>query len=49
MITLDNRLSISDVRRILIDNEEISISPAAMERVERSFRFLQEFSANKII
>ncbi len=49
MITLDNRLSISEVRRILIDNEEISISPAAMERVERSFRFLQEFSANKII
>lgn len=49
MITLDNSLSISEVKRILFDNEEISISQAALDRVEGSFIFLKEFSANKII
>jgi len=45
----EGRLSLSDFNAILTQGALISLAPAALERVETSYRFLKQFSKGKLI
>jgi len=45
----DNTLTLSDFCEILFKGSELSVSENALERVAKSFTFLQNFSTDKII
>ncbi len=49
LIIGEERLTLSDFRKILFDNEKISISSDALNRVRQSFDFLNDYCSNKII
>ena len=49
MLNLDNALDFTDFHRVLFDNEEIELGEDSRKRLEDSFKFLKEFSQNKII
>lgn len=48
MILSDN-LKIEDFQKIIFGNEQVELDGSLLERVEESFRFLQEFSEKKVI
>jgi len=49
LIIGDERLTLEDFGKVLFGNEEISISPASLNRVMQSYNFLNEYCNNKII
>ena len=50
MLTIgEDKLTLEDFSGILLQNTEITISPDALQRVEKSFNFLKEYSKDKII
>ena len=46
---INNFLRLSDFKKIIIENKEIELDEALLARVNESFRFLKEFSKNKVI
>jgi histidine ammonia-lyase len=42
-------LSLEEVHRVLFNGEELSLDTAALQQVEANFKFLQQFSAKKLI
>ncbi|MGA9591291.1 MAG: aromatic amino acid ammonia-lyase [Salegentibacter sp.] len=49
MLTLKNALNLEDFFEVLFENQEIELEKELLDRMEESFRFLKEFSRNKII
>jgi len=49
MIVGGRDLSLSDFYKVLYQDEKIEIANEALDRVQKSFTFLQEFSAKKVI
>lgn len=49
MIQYDKTLSLDDVERIVWGGEPLSLADSAVARLERSFGFLKEFAADKVI
>lgn len=49
LIIGEERLTLNDFRKILFDNEKISISSDALNRIRQSFDFLNDYCSNKII
>ncbi|WP_322518632.1 HAL/PAL/TAL family ammonia-lyase [Chitinophaga sancti] len=50
MVVLGSKeLSLEEVHRILFNGEELSLDTAALQQVEENFKFLQQFSAKKLI
>jgi len=49
MLTFNGKLGIEDFYKIIIKNNSILVDDSVLETVEKSFNFLKEFSANKII
>lgn len=50
MVVLGSKeLSLEEVHRILFNGEELSLDTAALQQVEENFKFLQQFSARKLI
>lgn len=49
MILYDKELSLDEVERIVFGGEQIGLSLNAKERINRSFEFLNSFSAHKVI
>ena len=45
----ESRLTLRDFQAVLTHGAPISLAPAAVERVEKSFAFLKEFSKGKLI
>lgn len=45
----DRQLTLSDFNRIVFENESIELAASALERVEKSYEFLKQFSGNKLI
>ena len=43
------RLSANDFEKVLYAGEKIELDPAALDKVERNFQFLQTYSQHKII
>ncbi|KMQ66881.1 histidine ammonia-lyase [Chryseobacterium angstadtii] len=46
---ISNFLELKDFQKIIIENEQIELDKALLDRVETSFQFLKEFSKNKVI
>ncbi|MBL1221288.1 aromatic amino acid lyase [Chryseobacterium sp. L7] len=46
---INNFLELKDFQKIIIENEKIELDGTLLDRVETSFRFLKEFSKNKVI
>lgn len=46
---INNFLKLSDFQKIIIDNEKIELDDVLLNRVNKSFQFLKEFSKNKVI
>ncbi|MDQ1097938.1 MULTISPECIES: HAL/PAL/TAL family ammonia-lyase [Chryseobacterium] len=46
---INNFLELKDFQKIIIENENIELDDALLMRVEESFRFLKEFSKDKVI
>ncbi|MCU7614762.1 aromatic amino acid ammonia-lyase [Chryseobacterium sp. GMJ5] len=46
---INNFLKLSDFQKIIIDNEKIELDEVLLNRVNKSFQFLKEFSKNKVI
>jgi histidine ammonia-lyase len=42
-------LSITDFSEILFNHQPVEIAPAGLEKIEANFKFLQNFSSNKLI
>ncbi len=49
MIDISGFISSNDFKSIVTENEKINLSKETMERIEGSFRFLQDFAKSKII
>lgn len=49
MLTFKGDLGIDDFYKVIFDNESIRIDQAVIDTVEKSFEFLKEFAANKVI
>ncbi|WP_343690202.1 aromatic amino acid ammonia-lyase [Chitinophaga sp.] len=50
MVVLGSKeLSLEEVHRVLFNGEELSLDTAALQQVEENFKFLQQFSARKLI
>ena len=50
ILKIDNHdITLNDFRQLLYQNAEISISEEVLEKVQRSFSFLQAFSKDKVI
>ena len=49
MITLNNRITLEEVEKVLYGGENIQVSKAWMDRVEACYRFLEKFAAEKVI
>ena len=49
MLNLENALELTDFYRILFDNEQLELDENTLKRLDDSFRFLKDFSENKII
>ncbi len=50
MVTIsDENILTDDFERILFGGEKLAVSHAVLEKVEQSFRFLKEFSVDKVI
>ena len=48
MIVLDKGLSLEQVEALLYDDERLVLSEEARKRVEDSYRFLSEYSSDKV-
>jgi len=46
---INNFLELKDFQKIIIENEKIELEESLLQRVEKSFQFLKEFSKNKVI
>ncbi len=46
---ISNHLNIQDFQKIIIENQTIELDEELLQRVDRSFQFLKEFSKNKVI
>ena len=46
---INNFLELSDFQKIIIENEKIELDETLLNRVNKSFQFLKEFSKNKVI
>ena len=46
---ISNHLDIRDFQKIIIEKEEIELDQELLQRVDKSFQFLKEFSKNKVI
>ncbi|MDQ1160378.1 histidine ammonia-lyase [Chryseobacterium sp. SORGH_AS 447] len=46
---INNFLELSDFKKVIIENEKIELDETLLARVDESFRFLKEFSKNKVI
>lgn len=46
---INNFLELKDFQKIITENEKIELDDALLTRVEESFRFLKEFSKDKVI
>jgi len=42
-------LSLTDFTDILLNKKQVTLPPSALEKIETNFRFLQNFSSNKLI
>ena len=49
MLNLQNALELDDFYKVLFKNEKIELDEQSLNRLEDSFRFLKDFSRNKII
>lgn len=49
MIQYDKTLSLQEVERIVFGGEKLALADTALLRLERSFAFLKEFAADKVI
>lgn len=50
MVVLGSKeLSLEEVHRVLFKGEELTLEAAALQQVEENFKFLQQFSAKKLI
>ena len=49
MVTLQGEVDIEDFKKVVFQNEEITVANEVLETVRESLRFLKEFSENKII
>ena len=45
----DGQLSLASFKAIVLDDESIEISEAALQRIDASYNFLKEFSSHKLI
>ena len=46
MITLNDRITLEEVEKVLYCDEKIKVSSAWMDRVEACYRFLEKFSSS---
>jgi len=46
---INNFLTLSDFKKVIMENEKIELDETLLARVDESFRFLKEFSKNKVI
>lgn len=46
---ISNHLNIQDFQKIIIESQKIDLDEELLQRVDRSFQFLKEFSKNKVI
>jgi histidine ammonia-lyase len=46
---INDHLNIQDFQKIIIGNQKIELDNELLQRVEKSFQFLKEFSKNKVI
>lgn len=46
---INNFLELNDFKKVIIENEKIELDETLLARVDESFRFLKEFSKNKVI
>ncbi|WP_294285913.1 histidine ammonia-lyase [uncultured Chryseobacterium sp.] len=46
---INNFLTLSDFKKVIMENEKIELDEKLLARVDESFRFLKEFSKNKVI
>lgn len=46
---ISNHLNIQDFQKIIIENQTIELDEELLQRVDKSFQFLKEFSKNKVI
>ncbi|SDE81144.1 HAL/PAL/TAL family ammonia-lyase [Epilithonimonas hungarica] len=46
---INNHLNIQDFQKIIIENQKIELDEELLQRVDKSFQFLKEFSKNKVI
>ena len=49
MITLNDRITLKEVEKVLYGGENIQVSKAWMDRVEACYHFLEKFAAEKVI
>ncbi len=49
MLQINNTLSLDDFHKVLFENTEIQPTSKTLERIDASFKFLKEFSKNKVI
>ncbi|WP_079719658.1 HAL/PAL/TAL family ammonia-lyase [Salegentibacter holothuriorum] len=49
MLPINNTLSLDDFYKVLFENTEIQPTSKNLERIDASFKFLKEFSKNKVI
>ena len=49
MITLNERITLEEVEKVLYSGESIQVSPAWMDRVEACYNFLEKFASEKVI
>jgi histidine ammonia-lyase len=49
MLHINNTLSLDDFHKVLFENTEIQPTSKTLERIDASFKFLKEFSKNKVI
>ncbi|GGW96960.1 HAL/PAL/TAL family ammonia-lyase [Salegentibacter mishustinae] len=49
MLQINNTLSLDDFHKVLFENTEIKPTSKTLKRIDASFKFLKEFSKNKVI
>ncbi len=49
MIILKGILEVEDFRKVVLENQQVSVADETLQKVEDSFQFLLKFSENKII
>ena len=49
MLQINNTLSLDDFHKVLFENTEIQPTSKSLKRIDASFKFLKEFSKNKVI